>query len=138
MCSYQNSFEKIFRIFPASCNKIFRFFVRKLALTKNSQKILRIWIFQSSRHNLTNFLTNFGTASWTKFRVSSIGSFDMSTFQKSKNLVKILRNFSENFIDRTKPCILTCSADQLLITILWTISLIENIWLGISLIKSRL
>ena len=32
-----------------------------------------------------------------------IGYFDMSTFQKYENLVKILRNFSDNFIDRTKP-----------------------------------
>ena len=32
-----------------------------------------------------------------------MGYFDMSTFQKSENLVKIQRIFFENFIDRTKP-----------------------------------
>ena len=102
---FENVFlSKFLRIFQASCTKIFRFFCQKIGpINKFSEKILRIWIFQFSRNNLTNFLTNFGAASWTKFRVSFIGYFDMSTFQKSKNLVEILRIFFDNFIDRTKP-----------------------------------
>ena len=88
---------------PVSCTKILRFLSENWSYQQNLRKNpqnLNCPIFTEKSEN---FLTNFGVASWKKFRWFSIGYFDMSFFQKSENLVQILRNFFENFIDRTKP-----------------------------------
>ena len=62
-------------------------------IDKLSEKLLKIWILQFFLKNLTNFVTNYSAASWKKFRRFFIGYFDLSTFQKSENLIQILRNF---------------------------------------------
>ena len=90
--------------------KILRFFCQKIGpINKFSEKVHRIRILQFSLKNMTNCLTNVGAASWTKFRGFFVRYFDMSTSQKSDNLVQMLRNVFENFIDRTKPRFLLTS-----------------------------
>ena len=47
---------------------------------------------------MTNFLTNFGAASWTKFSGFYEGYFELNTFQKSEDLVQFLWNFFDNLL----------------------------------------
>ena len=87
---------------PVSCTKILKFLSEIGPINKISEKILRIWIVQFSLKNL-NFFWQTLVLLAGKNLDFFIGYFDMSFFQKSENIVQILRNFWGNFIDRTKP-----------------------------------
>ena len=96
--------------FPQTMAAYYEHFkANKRSLVKLPGRSPWAWSYQQNSQKIPqNFARKicqiFGVASWTKF----LGFFFQGIligahFQKSKNLDQILRNFSENFVDRIKP-----------------------------------